>query len=228
MSKKSEQQERVPFYKRALSSAGSALFTKSIVNPFDVVKTYIQAEYTIPCRRAVIDTRAAEMSDIPKFFRRTFAATSLIWRDGGIKSMWSGLTPALLIAVPNSIIYYSSYDEFKARLQPYVGNSKIAHFLLPAFCGAMSRGLAVVVVEPLEFVKTQVQAKLPGGLKGSIIRVGKEAGIHGVQYLWKGVYTNLLRDLSFAGLHWMIYIYYYYINYYIIFIIIIIIILLLY
>ena len=88
-------------------------------------------------------------------------------------------------------------------------------WLLPAICGGLSRTLAVVCVEPLEFLTTQAQARslfdssfipsMPGGVIGAIKRVGTEAQVHGVMYLWKGVYTNLLRDISFSALHWLVY-----------------------
>lgn len=48
-----------------------------------------------------------------------------------------------------------------------------------------------------------LHGSMPGGLIGAIKRVGGEARIHGVLYLWKGVYTNLLRDISFSALHWL-------------------------
>ena len=85
--------------------------------------------------------------------------------------------------------------------------------MVPAIAGGLSRTLAVVCVEPLEFLKTQAQARywsargltarMPGGVIGAIRRVGREAKVHGVLYLWKGVYTNLLRDISFSALHWL-------------------------
>ncbi|CBK25163.2 uncharacterized protein [Blastocystis hominis] len=107
-----------------------------------------------------------------------------------------------MIAIPNSVLYYSSYDGIKWRLEPYFNH----HFawMVPAIAGGLSRTLAVVCVEPLEFLKTQAQARMPGGVIGAIRRVGHEATIHGVLYLWKGVYTNLLRDISFSALHWLI------------------------
>ena len=40
----SDQKEKVPLVKRMFSSGTSALITKTIVTPFDVVKTYIQVE----------------------------------------------------------------------------------------------------------------------------------------------------------------------------------------
>lgn len=78
--------------------------------------------------------------------------------------------------------------------------------MVPAISGGLARTLAVVCVEPLEFWKTQAQARMPGGVIGSIRRVGAEARVHGVFYLWKGVYTNLLRDISFSALHWLVYV----------------------
>lgn len=57
----SEDKKKVPLLKRMFSSGTSALITKSIVTPFDVIKTYVQvlflffpkikAEYTFPERR---------------------------------------------------------------------------------------------------------------------------------------------------------------------------------
>ena len=40
----SDRKEKVPLVKRMFSSGTSALITKTIVTPFDVVKTYIQVE----------------------------------------------------------------------------------------------------------------------------------------------------------------------------------------
>ena len=57
----SDDKKKVPLLKRMFSSGASALVTKSIVTPFDVVKTYVQvvlhsiykkqAEFTFPERR---------------------------------------------------------------------------------------------------------------------------------------------------------------------------------
>lgn len=48
---------------------------------------------------------------------------------------------------------------------------------------------------------------MPGGVIGATKRVCGEARIHGVTYLWKGVYTNLLRDISFSALHWLMFLF---------------------
>lgn len=37
----------------------------------------------------------------------------------GFRAFYSGLIPTLMIAVPNSVLYYSSYDGIKWRLEPY-------------------------------------------------------------------------------------------------------------
>ncbi|KNB43510.1 solute carrier family [Blastocystis sp. subtype 4] len=208
----SDKREKVPLVQRMFSSGTSALITKTIVTPFDVIKTYLQAEFTIRERRGIIDVvsivgnnfqeQCKKMQGVPKLFRRTFAATKNIWLDGGFRAFYSGLVPTLMIAIPNSVLYYSSYDGIKWRLEPYF-KSKYVAWMVPAISGGLSRTLAVVCVEPLEFLKTQAQARMPGGFIGAIRRVGGEAKVHGVLYLWKGVYTNLLRDISFSALHWL-------------------------
>lgn len=40
----------------------------------------------------------------------------------GIRAFYSGLVPTLMIAIPNSILYYSSYDGIKWYLEPYFTN----------------------------------------------------------------------------------------------------------
>ena len=53
---------------------------------------------------------------------------------------------------------------------------------------------------------------MPGGVIGAIKRVGGEAQVHGVLYLWKGVYTNLLRDISFSALPWLMYFFFFHLK----------------
>lgn len=74
------------------------------------------------------------MEGVPRLFRRTFAATKNIWLDGvyishvvlvqGFRAFYSGLVPTLMIAIPNSVLYYSSYDGIKWRLEPYFKNKQ--------------------------------------------------------------------------------------------------------
>ena len=73
-----------------------------------------------------------------------------------------------MIALPNSVLYYSSYDGIKWRLEPYFTDKRCSFllpfipriaWLLPAISGGLARTLAVVCVEPLEFLKTQAQAR---------------------------------------------------------------------
>lgn len=78
-----------------------------------------------------------------------------------------------MIAIPNSVLYYSSYDGIKWRLEPYFTDKRYLSkflflvrvaWLVPAISGGLSRTLAVVCVEPLEFLKTQAQARYSMGV----------------------------------------------------------------
>lgn len=69
------------------------------------------------------------MKYVPRIFRRTLASTKNIYLEGvctilndhsqGIRAFYSALVPTLMIAIPNSVLYYSSYDGIKWRLEPY-------------------------------------------------------------------------------------------------------------
>ena len=41
-----DDKKKVPLIQRMISSGGSAIVTKTLVTPFDVVKTYLQVIYT--------------------------------------------------------------------------------------------------------------------------------------------------------------------------------------
>ncbi|CAL8256727.1 unnamed protein product [Boreogadus saida] len=60
-----------------------------------------------------------------------------IIRHEGIKSLWSGLPPTLVMAVPATVIYFTCYDQLcvalKARME---GQTEMA----PLFAGAIARG----------------------------------------------------------------------------------------
>ncbi|KAF4020012.1 hypothetical protein G4228_012211 [Cervus hanglu yarkandensis] len=61
-----------------------------------------------------------------------------IIQNEGIKSLWSGLPPALVMAVPATVIYFTCYDQLTALLRSKLGENESR---IPVVAGIVARRL---------------------------------------------------------------------------------------
>lgn len=142
----------------------------------DVVKTRLQAQQRLmlsnkcflycnglmdhlcPC-----GPNGGELNKIQKF-SGTFDALVKISRTEGIRSLWSGLSPTLVLALPSTVIYFVSYEQIRVRLKDrYLAwRPNPEHkcpWWIPLFSGSSARMVAVSIVSPLELVRTKMQSQ---------------------------------------------------------------------
>lgn len=105
-----------------------------------------------------------DVSKVPKF-SGTFDAFVKIGRTEGARSLWSGLSPTLVLALPTTVIYFVAYEQFRVRLKdqylkmnPNADRTKIP-FTIPLLAGSSARTLAVSIFSPLELVRTKMQSQ---------------------------------------------------------------------
>lgn len=147
------------------------------MTPLDVVKTRLQVQQRVllsnkcflycnglmdhlcPC-----GPNAAELGKATKF-SGTFDAFVKIGRAEGAKSLWSGLSPTLVLALPTTVIYFVAYEQFRVRLKdqylrlyPDTDRTRVP-FTIPLVAGSSARTLAVSIVSPLELVRTKMQSQ---------------------------------------------------------------------
>eukprot|EP00041_Stephanoeca_diplocostata_P011839 m.196460 g.196460 ORF g.196460 m.196460 type:complete len:321 (-) comp18692_c0_seq2:1101-2063(-) len=85
-------------------------------------------------------------------FSGTADAFVKIYRHEGLSALWRGLPPTLVMAVPATVIYFTSYD----RLKEYYGSTKAS---TPVLAGCTARLVAVTVISPIEMLRTKMQAQ---------------------------------------------------------------------
>ncbi|EDW56177.1 solute carrier family 25 member 40 isoform X2 [Drosophila sechellia] len=213
------------------SACTGAMVTACFMTPLDVIKTRLQAQqqallsnkcflycnglmdHICPCGPDTPNPAAAKPA--PRF-SGTIDAFIKISRTEGIGSLWSGLSPTLISALPSTIIYFVAYEQFKARFtdihykymrRPDTSAHDIPHpipFLVPLLAGVSARILAVTCVSPVELIRTKMQSQrmTHAEMFGTIRQVVQWQGVLG---LWRGLPPTILRDVPFSGIYWTCY-----------------------
>ncbi|KAI1486265.1 mitochondrial carrier domain-containing protein [Biscogniauxia mediterranea] len=138
-------------------------------------------------------------------FHSTFDGMKKIARNEGITTLWRGLSPTLVMAVPANIIYFTGYDwlRFNKR-SPISRFTKEEYTALIA--GSTARVLAAATVSPIELFRTRLQASAgstaTGHLANTFKGIREMVGEHGYRSLWRGLTLTLWRDVPFSGMYW--------------------------
>jgi len=167
------------------SSVGGTI-TAIAVCPLDVVKAQLQAQVA-----------RLNSTDVPKY-NGVLGSLATIAKNEGILSLWRGLTPTLVMTVPSTALYFTSYEDFKKKLAS-VG---LTYGVVP-ISGIAARTLTVIVTSPFELIRTHTQAneKNPNQ-SGMIKEFQKIINQHGFRGLWTGFRATLLRDVPFSAIYW--------------------------
>jgi solute carrier family 25 protein 39/40 len=187
---------------RAISAAGAAFISAVIVNPLDVAKTRLQAQAAgvnyqqqVACAmelptfsKVAVDgrclaacTRNINVGVAPvcpplgaSQYKGTWDVVYKIARQEGFFRLWTGLNPALAMAIPTVGIYLPCYDFLLESIEAYFDN----HMLnlkpyAPIAAGSIARSLACIIVSPVELARTRMQAQkeMRGGTPPGLISV---------------------------------------------------------
>ncbi|KAK7789139.1 hypothetical protein R5R35_002081 [Gryllus longicercus] len=208
---------RISMPQQLASAWTGAILTSMIVTPLDVVKVRLQTQqktllsnkcylycnglmdHLCPCDPCVPGVRSEPQ--LPKF-TGTVDALFKISRSEGIGSLWSGLGPTLVLAVPSTMIYFVSYENIRLFFKDK--NKGIQPVWGPLIAGMTARVWAATVVSPIELCRTKMQSKRLSykEMHEAIKMQLKDRGIWG---LWRGVGSTLLRDVPFSGIYWLSY-----------------------
>ncbi|XP_056639554.1 probable mitochondrial glutathione transporter SLC25A40 [Diorhabda sublineata] len=219
---------RITPLQQAAASCTGAIITSLFVTPLDVVKIRLQAQQKISqgqtkcflycnglmdhfCSCSPDDPNSRWLQR-PSHFNGTIDAFIKISRNEGILSLWSGLSPTLVLALPATIVYFVVYEQlknhFKDKYREKIKNVNVYQIQtplwIPLVSGGVARIISVSLVSPLELFRTKMQSQKLSYLElnQALKTLVKQDGLIG---LWRGIFPTLYRDVPFSAIYWMNY-----------------------
>ena len=159
---------------------------------------------------ATTDAAAIAASDcaVEETQRRTINSTfdglKKIARNEGALTLWRGLTPTLVMAIPANVIYFTGYDWLRYnQMSPVRAISNDTYN--PLISGSFARILAALAVSPIEMFRTRMQSAQGGAtgvFKETLTGMRKMTQTQGYTSLWRGLTLTMWRDVPFSALYW--------------------------
>lgn len=134
-------------------------------------------------------------------YRGLLDAMYKIARDEGVRGLWSGTLPSIVLAI-NPAIQFMVYEAVKRRLQKYADAKELSGFVY-FLMGAVAKMISTIITYPLQII----QSKLRAGHfhQGMIHWLKTTIKNQGWLALYKGLETKLTQTVAMAALMFLTY-----------------------
>ncbi|KAF1988305.1 mitochondrial carrier [Aulographum hederae CBS 113979] len=141
-----------------------------------------------------------------KTFTSTFDGLRKIARNEGPRTLWRGLSPTLVMAVPANVIYFAGYDWLRTSPKSPLYRLNMGDNYTPLVAGSTARVLAAIAVSPIEMFRTRMQAAhsatTTGHFRETLTGLREMVAAEGYTSLWRGLTLTLWRDVPFSAIYW--------------------------
>jgi len=170
---------------------------------FCVANTAVAPSTSAVMDEAIISDCAAEETQ-----RRTYNSTldgiRKIARNEGVWTLWRGLSPTLMMAVPGNVIYFAGYDWLRYSQKSPI-NGRVSDQYAPLAAGSVARVMAAIAVSPIEMLRTRMQAtstREGNVLRSTVVGLKDMVSTDGYRSLWRGLTLTFWRDVPFSAFYW--------------------------
>ncbi|KAL0441249.1 UNVERIFIED_CONTAM: putative mitochondrial adenine nucleotide transporter BTL1 [Sesamum radiatum] len=182
----------------------SLSFSLSWLSPVAVAGAAAGIVSTLVCHP--LEVLKDRLTVSPELYPNLSIAVHKIYKDGGIRALYSGLSPTLIGMLPYSTCYYFMYETMKKSycLAKKKESLTRAELLL---VGALSGLTASTISFPLEVARKRLmvgalQGKCPPHMAAALSEVVREEGLRG---LYRGWVASCLKVMPSSGITWMFY-----------------------
>ena len=174
-----------------LGGAAAGLVSSAVLQPFEVVKTKMQAERLRGARG---------------MFK---VATDVVTRSGP-RGLWSGVSASCVRTGLGAGLYFCLLERVTRELASTLKrpeSTAMERSMMTFATGASARSVAAVLLNPITVVKTRMEyqgasAGVSKGLLATLASVSKREGAAG---LFSGLGSTVARDAPFSGLNLLIF-----------------------
>lgn len=171
-----------PFVRNATASFMGSVATILSLNPLFVLKVRIQN----------LDLQSVKLSTVAN-------EISIVQKQRGIGGFWTGTSTALMMSLPNTVVYMTAYEKCKETLIEMQFKDKHVPTYVSGVAGAVARMISVSVVSPFELIRT-IQSS---GNNNSVLQIAKDVvKANGITGLYRGWVPTLWRDCPFSAIYW--------------------------
>ena len=165
---------------------------------------------------------------MPRYNGGTFHTLLSILHYEGVEGLYAGLRPTLLMSVPNTVLYFTVYDEISLLMRRHLvynrsnrisddynatnrinDNNRIQEKSQPyiaLIAGSTARLLASLCTAPLELIRTRqagITTNNTTTTSPSILQELSTLKTKGLSSLYVGLAPTLWRDVPFSAIYWM-------------------------
>ncbi|KAI1780629.1 mitochondrial carrier [Hypoxylon cercidicola] len=188
-------------YSKFVAGGVAGMTAQFCVYPLDTLKFRLQSEY---------------VSGGPRGNALLFQTASKMWKEGGIRATYRGVTMGLIGMFPYSAIDMGTFELLKTTYVTYKARATGVHeedtqpsTFVTGIMGATSGAFGASVVYPLNVLRTRLQTQ------GTSMHPARYTGIwdvgrktiqnEGMRGLYKGLMPNLLKVAPALSITWMVY-----------------------
>lgn len=169
---------------RFAAGAVAAVAAETVTLPIDTIKVRLQLQYAGAQNLGIV------------------GVVGSIVKKEGVKSLWKGLTPALVRQSLYTSMMMALYAPSRNIISEWIDAEDVrqdggSSYWTKLLAGGLVGGVCITFLNPIEIVKVRMQADAVGGLyKTGILRAFSEiVKSEGALALWKGLVPNIQRAI---------------------------------
>ena len=161
----------------AFSGSLAAIFAAGVLCPTELVKCKLQAQ----------------KETHPNIHHSPFLICRDMYKSGGIRSFFNGMTPTLLREVPGYFFFFGAYETCRYLLTPENKTKEDIGLLRTAISGAAGGAALWTAIFPADVIKSRMQVSGTGQPIEIFMSILKNEG---AKALYKGLTPTLIRTCT--------------------------------
>lgn len=214
----SEDKNAIPVGARFIAGGVAGLCAQFCIYPVETLKTRIMSSNIIESNNGGGGSRSKEASEAFKAKQKNmiFNTAKSMYRTGGLKGFWPGLTVSLMGVFPYQALDMGIYETLKVTYLQYMNNQKDENgkgkppnVLVLWACGMVSGSIGASSVYPLNMIRTRLQAQgtpaHPYTYTSAWDAARKTLRADGVRGFYKGLGPTLFKVVPSVSISYAVY-----------------------